>query len=355
MKKPTRVAAIIETTEGILLVQDAKDKFRDETLRDIDRRRDAALQDKRIKLAKRMEFARMIVQDGRFSLPGGKIEPCDYEEANATSIMNIGKPETPEQIALYRDVVRECIIREIDEELGLGVDNKETIKHIAEIQGRFRDHIICLVRAEGLIKINKTELTGIGLLTQRPSIPLNEMFYQHHVREVYHRYVKGDESRPNYALRYLSKINVRLDLIADWFRDITAGHSYTSLKPKNEHMPVAPALPHSSPNFMIYDEKGQVVNELKPFSLTNTNNAKIVPPDPQRQRELVKKKSDPAMKAVKIPDINNAPIVEIFRERGDIPANTDADPNNIPISESRPTSSTDEVPTPTRHSKKATR
>lgn len=340
MKKPTRVAAIIETTEGILMVQDAKDKFREQTLAKIEAKRKEAEGNRQFKVTKRMEYAKMIVQDGRFSLPGGKIEACDYEEAGATSIIGLEELETPDQIELYREVVRETIIREISEELALGVD-EATIKHIAEIQGRSRDHIICLVRAEGVIKINRTELSGIGLLTQRPAIPLNEMFYQHHVREVYHRYVKGDDSRPNYALRYLSKINVNLELIAGWFRDVTAGYAYASLRPKQkERMPSAPTLPHSSPNFLIYNEKGEIVNEIKPPSLTNASNARIVPPDPQRPRAETgrRRKSDPAMKAVKEDSLGDGVPATVSISRNEIPANGDlVESVSIPSSSSRPT------------------
>ncbi len=306
-KKALRVAAIIETTEGVLVVQDAKDKRRDYYMGKLTDKLTIQTGKRRNSIAKRIGLAQQIVQDGRFSLPGGKIEPKDYEEAGATSIMDLDNPQTPEEIELFLQVIRSTLVREIDEELKLHV-NQGMIKSIMEIQGRTRDHIICLVHAVGVVKINRAELSGIGFLDEKSPIPLNEYFFQSHLRIIHQKYIKSP-LRQEYITRYLSRINISEELVMGAYRDTIIGYKYALSAPhrNNKHL-VMPHMPHSSPNFLIYDDKKQLYRPHTPASFTETVAAKIVPPSPDFKKPLPKKKSDPQMTVVKVSSAASAPI-----------------------------------------------
>lgn len=275
-KRPLRVGAIIETTEGVLLVQDAKDKQKDHYIKKLEEKERKASGKKKKMADARLLLANEIMKDGRFSLPGGKIETQDYEEANATQLIGVEKLND-DQIELFKEVIKNTIAREIDEELGIGVD-QSMVKTIMEIQGRTRDHIICLVHTEGRIKLNREELSGIGLLNEHPQIPLNEFFYQSHVRTIYQKYLLS-EYRPELIKKYLSKLNIKKDLIMDVLKDQVLARAY--LKSKGHYRNKNRAVPHllqSSPNFVIYDEQETTVSPHEPRSFTKAENARIVPP-----------------------------------------------------------------------------
>lgn len=313
-KKPLRVGAIVETTEGVIVVQDSKDKRRGFYLDKLNEKAIRNAQGKRRQAqAKRIDYARQLVYDGRFSLPGGKIEEKDYEQANATALIGIENPQTPEEIELFLQVVREAIAREIDEELGLGVD-QDMIKYIMEIRGRTRDHIICLVPAQGIIKINRTELSGMNFLTDRPAIPLSEFFYQSHLRIVHDKYIRSEE-RQDYITRYLSKVNISEQVVMDAYAAQCIGYAYASLSSHQNSKPrIPPRKPESSPNFLIYDDKRNLyARPHEPVSFTTASSAKLVPPNLDRKKaQSARKKSDPAMMAVRASSDTGARSVEQY-------------------------------------------
>ncbi len=291
-KRPLRVGAIIETTEGVLLVQDAKDKQKDYYISKLEKKERKSSGRKKKTVNPGLLMAKEIMKDGRFSLPGGKIESKDYEEAKATQLIGVEKFNN-DQIELFKEVIKNAIAREIDEELGIGVD-QNMVKTIMEIQGRTRDHIICLVHAEGRIKLNREELSGIGLLNEHPQIPLNEFFYQSHVRTIYQKYLLS-EYRPELIKRYLSKLNIKKDLIMDVLKDQVLARAY--LKSKGNDRNKNRAIPHllqSSPNFVIYDDQETAISPHEPRSFTKAENARIVPPSerPKPIESVLKPKED---------------------------------------------------------------
>jgi len=275
MKKKIRVAAIIETPQGVLLVQDAKDKYRDNTLRELGLLAAKAGAENNYSLLRRLEYAMEIVRDGRYSLPGGKIEPQDYLNVDAGEILELERPLSGrEEIEMYLRVIKEAVSREVDEELGLGIDN-ETLQPILEIQGRERDHIICIAHAEGRIVLNQEELSGIGFLDKPSALPLNKRFFQSHVVKLFELYIKAPMRARFFAQNYLSRINVPESIVEEWYMDMLRGYQGRSRKVKKRLAKPVPLS--SSPNFMIFDADGKMVDPLRLGSFTNTQKALIVP------------------------------------------------------------------------------
>jgi len=284
---PTRVAAVLPTTEGILLVQDNKDRRLPEVLAKIKRKSDEAEIRGNHTLVERMKYARMIASEGRLSLPGGKIELEDYEVVGATSLLGVDKISTPDQVNLFREVVRQAITREGLEELGVLL---EDIKPILEIKGVARNHIICLARAEGTITLDTKELNGLGFLPDKPLIPLNHYFYQAHVRKLYERAMHSSTKNPTWAelvRMYLSRIKVPVNLIQKWFSNITSVPGYIGglQKYKRRYPGGFPSMPKSNPNFSILNPDGSVAYPPQDISLTSAISAKIIPSDPTKKRQ----------------------------------------------------------------------
>jgi 8-oxo-dGTP pyrophosphatase MutT (NUDIX family) len=273
--KKTRVAAIIETPEGILVVQDPHDKYRAHTIKTLANKiAMASLEIEKKDLVNRLNYAIEIVQDGRYSLPGGGIDEKDYINADATELYGLEVPlSSIEQIEAYRRVVKEAVARELEEELGLGVD-MDSMLPILEIQGRERNHIICIVHAQGRLELNKAELSGIGFLNDPSVIPLNKYFFQSHVIKLFGKYIKTDQ-HAFYASHFLSRLNIPQDLVDDWYMDAMNG--YNSRGSKSKRKVRKPAHPSSSPNLLIYDHSGQPVYNLRADSFTNAKKARIVP------------------------------------------------------------------------------
>lgn len=306
MNKQTRVGAIIETPKGMILAIDAQDRKRLPDLSNVEHNLQLAIAARDATLAigskkqvghlerkiRRLELARLLAQKGRASLPGGSIEEVDCQIANATSLI-IGheKPSSPEgksriyltepktdsQVDLYTEVVHQAIYREILEELGLIVD-KESIKPIMQIQGRTRNHIICLVKTiEGEIKLDTNELNGVGFLSDQPVIPLNPLFYQRHLLKVYADYIMRDPNRrAKLAMEYLSPIQISRDLIDEWYSHLHIGYEYAYFG-KGYKCP-EPTPFTSSPNFTIINPDGTREKTEYPGSFTSAATAKIVPP-----------------------------------------------------------------------------
>jgi 8-oxo-dGTP pyrophosphatase MutT (NUDIX family) len=275
MKKRIRVAAIIETPQGVLLVQDAKDKYRDNTLRELGIKAAKAGAEGNYSYFRRVEYAMEIVRDGRYSLPGGKIEPEDYKNAGAEDILGLDRPlATDHEIAQYINVVKETVCREVDEELGLGIDS-DTIQPILEIQGRERDHIICIASAEGILKINQEEISGIGLLDDPSAIPLNDTFFQAHVVKLFSRYIRTP-IRDAYAPYYISRIEVAEDIVEEWYMDMLRGYHCRSSKVRRRLS--KPTPPAYSTNFKILDADGKRVDQLiRLGTVTDTKKARVAP------------------------------------------------------------------------------
>jgi len=304
--KPTRVGAIIETSKGIVSVVERQDRRPLSDLSDSDSKLELAITFRDVmkelgkkkeverlgKKIKRLGLARLLMQQGRDSLPGGGIEEIDCELANATSLITgykntsspegkprvyLIEPKTDNEIELYTEVVRQAICREISEELDLIVD-KRSITPVMEIQGRARDHIICLVRTmPGEIKLDTKELTGIGFLTDQPVIPLNRRFYQGHIFNVYDAYIRIDpRKRAENAMNYLSQVRIGRNLINGWNERQQIGYEYATSR---GYKPSKPLPITSQPNFIIIGSDDLPEQSEHPGSFTSVATAKIVPPD----------------------------------------------------------------------------
>jgi 8-oxo-dGTP pyrophosphatase MutT (NUDIX family) len=311
MNKRTRVGAIIESPKGVILAIDARDDRKYSTdLSNVEYNLQEAIMLREVALAigskkklkhldekiRRLELARLLAQKGRGALPGGSIEEKDCQIANATSLIisreesvspegepriYLMEPKTDQQIALYQEAVNVAICREVLEEFGLIVD-KESIQRIMEIQGRTRNHVICLVKTiEGVIKLDKKELNGIGFLSDQPVIPLNPLFYQRHLLKVYAEYIMKDPSRrAKLAMEYLSPIQVPRDIIDKWYSHLHIGYEYASLGKGYKYPEPTPF--RSSPNFTIIGPDGTREKTEYPGSFTSAATAKIVPPPDKR-------------------------------------------------------------------------
>ncbi len=295
--KPIRVGAVIETAHGeeggVLLVRDAKDRYRREVLTTIAAKQAGASQKGDTNMAKRQYYATGLVHQGRFSLPGGKIDAQDYEQAGATHIMDKTITSLDEEdIGLFRQVVRLAIAREVKEELGLDTDMASMLE-LMEIQGRARHHLIYLVQAVTReVIINADELQGIGFLGVHNAIPLNKYFYQHHLRVLYERYIKSI-NRPHRVRQYLSALTLPVNLMEGWVQLQRLGHEYRRLGKNGNYDIREPAMPSSTPNFTIIDSDGQPLARMPSStpaaatcSLTRTATARIIPAPPRLPEDL---------------------------------------------------------------------
>lgn len=294
--KPIRAAAIIETAHGVMLVQDIKDHFKQNTIRVLGDQYNKFIASSNYDAAGRKLAAMRIVSNGRFSLPGGKIERIDYITAGAEELLLLDRPpSTKEELIAFRDVVREAAIREVTEELGAKVDY-EQVSTIIEIQGRMRDHVICVLRIEGLLELkHPEEISGIGFLNEENTIALNRLFYQAHVQKVMDRYVRKADRHRKLIPRFLSHLRVPKEYMDHWFENLQQGYLSRPKRYRNAH-PV-PTEPMSSPTFVILGEQNNVHNPYEPRSFTDNVRAKIVPPevDPEKSTHATarKKKSEP--------------------------------------------------------------
>lgn len=297
--KPIRAAAIIETAQGVLLVQDMKDLFRQNTLQELSDELEIYLEKGNVEYANRKVAAMRIVDKGRFSLPGGGIEPIDYHNAGAESLFGLPRPpSTPEELAHFRNVVREAALREVSEEIGAEVDC-EQVPTIIEIQGRLRHHVIVVLRAEGEIYIKgleegeKKEISGIGFLNEDNIIALNRTFYQSHVQKIMDRYIKDKKNRREIIPRYLSNLRVPKKYMDQWHANQKSG--YANRPRRYRHKYPEPPYPNSSPTFVIIGAQNGVHNPYEPRSLTDNIKARIVPqhPDPNKPASSPPPKSTP--------------------------------------------------------------
>lgn len=290
--KPIRAAAIIETAQGVLLVQDIKDRFRQETLKELVEDRDKYLERGNKKDAARKEAAMKIVEYGRFALPGGGIDPIDYTNAGAESLLALNRPpSTREEVELFRDVVREAAIREVGEEIGTQVCF-EQVPTVIEIHGRQRHHIICIMRAEGELDLEPrpdrpVEISGIGFLNEENIIPLNRFFFQAHVQKLMGKYIKKPQRHRVMVPRYLSHLRVPVRYMDRWYENMLYGYHNRSSSYRNAHP--LPERPSSSPTFVIFGEGNGIHNPFIPPTFTDVARAKIVPPMavPDEFRSLV--------------------------------------------------------------------
>ncbi len=281
--KPIRAAAIIETAHGVLLVQDIKDRFKAETMKELAEDMNKYLERGNHEDVDRKVAAMHIVSKGRFSLPGGGIDPIDYTNAGAEELLHLNRqPSTREELEMFRDVVREAAIREVTEEIGVKVCF-EQVPAVIEIQGRQRHHIICILRAEGEIDLEPQpdkprEVSGIGFLNEDNVIPLNRFFFQAHVQKLMGKYIKKTERRQVMIPRYLSNLRVPVRYIDHWYDNLLYGYQNRPRKYRKNCLP--PERPASSPTFVIFDTGNGLHNPFVPPSFTDTARARIVPPQP---------------------------------------------------------------------------
>lgn len=265
-EKPIRVGAIIETAYGVLVVQDLKDKGIAAIINIINERLRRAIEQNDEKgtkdnLIRRLHLARQITAQGRFSLPGGKLERADYEMAGAGKLLTDDTPRSrwgSKEIDLFRRVVHIAIGREIEEELGLKIDPMH-ILDIMEINGRTRDHVICLVQAVNRdIILNTSELCGIGFLDKQNILPLNSYFYQQHLRDLVLTYIRN-KKRDDRAKEYLSRLSVPLHLMEQWQRAQVLGYGYRRLGQEKSLEISPPIMPKSTPNFTVVGSDGDPI------------------------------------------------------------------------------------------------
>lgn len=241
MKKPTRVAAIIETPYGVLLEQDRNDRHAQKQIEEIEKDEHKTIAQK--------EQAIAFLKDGRFCLPGGKIE----------------EKETPHQ----------ALIREIHEELNLEIE-KHHIAGGTQIQGKTRDHIIFVVRATGLVQINPDEVTGIGLLNNRTVLPNDPTFMQHHVREILSHYIYSNRRR-KYRCGFMSTINISKKYVDDWLEDEERICYYRGPSAIYKGRLLLSGQLESVPNFTIFKDGFPPLKPEAEISFTRSVLARFIP------------------------------------------------------------------------------
>lgn len=285
--KPIRAAAIVETAQGILLVQDLKDRFKENTHRELYIGLKRHMAKSNAENANRTVSAMRIVDNGRFSLPGGGIDTIDYITAGAESLFGLPRPpSTPEELAHFRNVIRDAAIREVSEEIGTKVD-VEQVSPIIAIRGRLRLHYICILRIWGEVSIKEPEaneqreISGIGFLNEDNVIAMNRSFYQSHIQKVMDRYVHQKDRHRNIIPRYLSNLRVPKAYMDHWYQNVLLGYANRPIKYRRRN-PV-PEYPSSSPTFIIIGEQNAVHNPYEPQSFTDTARDKVVPQDPSRE------------------------------------------------------------------------
>lgn len=286
-KKPIRVGGVIECAPGAMLVLDINDKHKDDALEQIADNIRGFIQEERFEQAEREKEAAEIIKKGRFSLPGGKIEPEDYVTAGAEKLIGLSLKEIQkfdeesEEMEAFRAVIKEALWREIWEETKLNVD-REFIDPILEIVGDTRDHVICVASASGTVKILEKEISGIGFLDRSNVIPFSpeytRIFYQSHVFLLYQLWVNDPSSERYERIRNLvSSIEIPEYLIDRWQQCLTHGYLHKSPKSRKKwRKRIKPMC--SSANFRIFDDLGETVRPMKLRSLTRRKTAKIVPP-----------------------------------------------------------------------------
>lgn len=286
-KKPIRVGGVIESARGTFLVQDKKDKHIKETLDKIGCRIRRFREQGRFEQAEREKQAAEMVKKGRFSLPGGKIEPEDYVAAGAEGLIDLSLKELQkfdeesEEMEAFRAVMMEALWREIFEETKLNVD-RESIDPILQIIGDTRDHVICFASARGTVQILEKEISGIGFLDRNNVIPMSpeyhSMFYQSHVFSLYKLWINDPNSERYEKMRDLvSNMEIPEPLIDRWQQCLQ--HGYLHKSPKSRKKVKRKMRPMcSSANFRIFDELGETVRPMKLRSLTQRKIAKLIPP-----------------------------------------------------------------------------
>ena len=247
MKNPTRVAAIIETPYGILLEQDRNDKHFQRQVEELEKDHSKSPEQKAAAMA--------LLKEGRFCLPGGKIEAG----------------ETPHQ----------ALIREIHEELNLEIE-KHHISEGTQIQGKTRDHLIFIARATGLIVLNEDEVTGIGLLNNNTVFPndpsTGPLFMQQHVRVILGQYIYGHKRR-KYRAGFMSTINISKKYVDDWLEDelrISTYRSSSIVNQEKERKLRSKAL-ESVPNFTVFNDGFAPLKPQAEISFTRSVLARFIP------------------------------------------------------------------------------
>lgn len=241
MQDRPRVAAIIETGRGILLGKDRKDPWKEERSNKLTSelgaiRKEQVINQNRIasalarghildagvleaenlksekrtnRLLSAIPLANKLITEGIFSLPGGKID--NQDEADHLEL---------------------AIAREIGEELGLVVKDLKYFRSYPAKRTGGRSHVIFVAKTEGEVKIDNTELNGIGLLNKHEIIPFpGDYFYQRHARLVFEDYFSSPAIRHSVINdNLISNISLNGDLMHQWFKDERIGYAFHKAK-----------------------------------------------------------------------------------------------------------------------------
>lgn len=270
MMKPLRAAAVIKTDHGLMIGGDSyKDWDRDEVLKELEARRLNAIGRNKRSQANRFLLAKSLVQEqGRLSLIGGTVDPGDYQNAGIDRPFDAESSHFSKDLEVIMRVIRIAVAREVDEELALAVD-PDSIQFIKRIISKNRVHIICTVYAQGKVKMNRAEILGLGMMTDKlPAIPQNNYFYQQHAIQFQSSYLNNPDEYDQVKKMPVSKLNISTKMVQDLYKHQSAGYTYAHGSNRFKEREI-PTMLKSTPNFVIYDERGipQPKNEIVPLDL----------------------------------------------------------------------------------------
>lgn len=248
--RPVRVGAVIMANpESILLVKDRNDRYLEETRARINKRSS--------KTRHQIKLALESVETGKYSTPGGKIEPDDLSETVA-------------------------LARELKEELGLIAD-PDSMEEVCIIVGKNRAHILYLVTALGQISPNPAEnITGIGLLEESSILPLTHDFYQQHVLSLHEYFFRLPYLEKYKYSQMTGKLRLGIDEAEKWYRDQMRAYQYRN----SRNIPL-PRMIESTIHLSLLSRTGTKIPPKDPIApFTQSNRHRL--PSPENRDTLPK-------------------------------------------------------------------
>ncbi len=247
-----RVAVIIETGCGVLLVRDKKNPRKDERIKEFSHSFLSILENVNSKIKKRLKpveledttsttkakisyeervremitaqlDAREIISDGVYALPGGSVNPQEENDVEGT------------------------LIRELNEEINLQVHHLLPMQVFYADENDDRTHIIYLAQVKGELRINPEDsVNGIGFVTPYELLPSNYgIFYQKHLQGIFKNYLRGPHRKLRYdqinheGYSFFSDISIGRDDLQDWLEIESIGHRIKKVM-DGEHPLVGP-------------------------------------------------------------------------------------------------------------------